>query len=371
MFIVMASSSKPSPSTDPIVPLIPTNPANHQPIQLTNGTPDIQSKKRLQKDDPDQQLRKKFQKVIKAEASARSSSTTATPNSKRKSRARNFTEEETSIIMKESALHLRLLKGRFGPGVTNEIKEERWIQIAAMVNSINGANDRTWENVRKKFQDVESSARTKSRKITHGRKQTGGGKNTAPPLTKVEQIAMENIPSSVIQGFSCGIDSNTSKATASTSSVNAKPSGSSLSPLTKLLRETNALLAEDTDKNSESDIDSEISFNTIRSPGASIPRSLDLGSLDPLELRSPQASTGGTNQTTDMQTAEPTTPEAAQTPPVLPPITSNRTVTRDLRKDEFKELLKRHDTTNLMLKQLVELLKAGFQQKYPNVDVPI
>ena len=44
---------------------------------------------------------------------------------------------------------------------------------------------------RKKFQDTESSACVKSRKILHERKQTGGGRSSAAALTTSEDIAME------------------------------------------------------------------------------------------------------------------------------------------------------------------------------------
>ena len=87
----------------------------------------------------------------------------ASDGKKNKTRARNFTEDETVVVMEEGKKSRRLLKGRFGPSVTNDLKEERWQQIADNVNQLNGKNDRTWESVRKKFHDVMSSARCKGR----------------------------------------------------------------------------------------------------------------------------------------------------------------------------------------------------------------
>ena len=48
---------------------------------------------------------------------------------------------------------------------------------------------------------------------------------------------------------------------------------------------------------------------------------------------------------------------------------SSRTITRDLRRSEFKEMMKRTDATNLLLKQLIELKKQELKLKYPNANI--
>ena len=132
-----------------------------------------------------------------------------TPSGKTKRvRSRNFTEEESSVIVKEATKSSRVIKGRFGPNVTHSIKEETWKRIATCVNATNGYGDRTWEACRKKFHDIESSTRTKTRAINKERRGTGGGPRKAPTLSKVEEIALTSIPRSVIVGLQCGIDSN-------------------------------------------------------------------------------------------------------------------------------------------------------------------
>ena len=79
------------------------------------------------------------------------------------SRSRNWTSIEISVLVKEVADQLKVLKGRHGPGVTNQKKELVWKLLASRINAVNGHNDRTWEQCRRKFQDLESSARTKAR----------------------------------------------------------------------------------------------------------------------------------------------------------------------------------------------------------------
>ena len=54
--------------------------------------------------------------------------------------------------------------------------------------------------------------------------------------------------------------------------------------------------------------------------------------------------------------------------PLLPPTLNNRTVTRDLRRAEFKEMAKKHDRTNYFLEQIVELKKMELRLKYPGND---
>ena len=51
-----------------------------------------------------------------------------------------------------------------------------------------------------------------------------------------------------------------------------------------------------------------------------------------------------------------------------PMIQYNRTVKRDIRKQEFKEMYKRHDETNDILRQLVKLKKIKVQAQGIDID---
>jgi hypothetical protein len=126
----------------------------------------------------------------------------------KRTRARNFSEEEASTIVREASKHSRVLKGHFGPNVTDSIKEETWKRVTVVVNQTNGHSDRTWEEIRKKYHSIESTTRTNAREIMHERHGTGGGPGKSPRLSKIEELAFESIPTIIIVGLQCGVDSN-------------------------------------------------------------------------------------------------------------------------------------------------------------------
>ena len=60
---------------------------------------------------------------------------------KTEKRSRNFSNDELEIIMDLAGKHSKVLLSRFSPTVTNERKKKIWMQIARVVNGINGFND--------------------------------------------------------------------------------------------------------------------------------------------------------------------------------------------------------------------------------------
>ena len=94
-------------------------------------------------------------------------------------RKRNFSAEEVQVIMQEAGNNTTVLKGRFNPGITSEVKEKVWVSITLTksVNFINGKGDRDWRDVRKKWVDTSCSARTKLRNIHKEKIKTGGGQS--------------------------------------------------------------------------------------------------------------------------------------------------------------------------------------------------
>ena len=96
--------------------------------------------------------------------------------SKKKSstRCRNFTEEEVETSLREAGKKSKLLRGRFQPGVTSEIKKKVWIEVAGVMNKANCIGDRDWQTVRKKWQDLTSSARQKYRRVIREQKKREG-----------------------------------------------------------------------------------------------------------------------------------------------------------------------------------------------------
>ena len=71
------------------------------------------------------------------------------------------------------------------------------------------------------------------------------------------------------------------------------------------------------------------------------------------------------------ETPRQSAPRAASTPLsaaliALPRQCSNRTVTRDLRRSEYKDILKEHQKTNSILEQLLEVERTKLSIKYPD-----
>ena len=129
----------------------------------------------------------------KPEKTEKTSATGKTGKSTAK-RGRNWTAEEIACLAKEAGSASRVLHGRHGPNLSNQFKEKKWKDIALKVNGVN-AGDRTWQQVRKKWQDLESSTRVKERKVIVERRKTGGGVSNAEPLTQLEEMIAVEQPS--------------------------------------------------------------------------------------------------------------------------------------------------------------------------------
>ena len=288
------------------------------------------------------------------------------------SRARNWTNTEISLLVKEAGNHFKVLKGRHGPGVTNQKKEVIWKLLATRINTVNGHNDRTWDQCRRKHQDLESSTRTKARAQEVEKKRTGGGKSRAPVFTEAEEIAMAHIPDSVIRGLDCGLDSNVGES----ESYRDSQISFDRPEITRLYfaDETVNGVAEPScstqqDLFGSDDNDDEGADKLLRA----IDETINAGqSYIP---RSPVQSAADESIPADHviapETPRQAAPRATSTPlstalMALPRQCSNRTVTRDLRRSEYKEMMREHQKTNSILEQLLEVERLKLRMKYPD-----
>ena len=350
-------------------------------------------------------------------------------------RARNFDKDETEIIMREAGKVCSTLKGRFNPMVTNEIKQKTWEKITNQVNLLNGVGDRTWTNIRKKWQDIISSARKKTRDNLKDRRQTGGGPSVAEALTPVERIALESVAPVTVSGIDGGVDSNnldySAHYTVSIGNIEDVAGPSSAVSVSAILEESSQILQQQAADSEEED--SQISVHLARNSSSPTPKTHHDGDQPFLPPISPIQSYSELSLTDDDQdrglflqtqaAAPPLVPFAGllrpspmkrfktpwqqqsarpafhprlfraqlHQPPHQPSLTqhrapatrhpeprpprhavgapppapivsanisglqSNRTVTRDIRKDEFKQIMKQQELTNKYLQQLVEL----------------
>ena len=273
-------------------------------------------------------------------------------------RKRNFTAEEVQVIMQEAGNNTTVLKGRFNPGITSEVKEKVWVSITKSVNFINGKGDRDWRDVRKKWVDTSCSARTKLRNIHKEQRKTGGGQSSAPPLSKVESLAIDSIAGTTVSGIPGGIDTTE----VSRSSRSLATSGGLITFSSMLLNDI--------------DTDSEIYFDLNSNHGSSTPiPSPDTSqrSLQPIQNPFTQPATQPSSQQSSQPSTQPSpqpSPQPSsqlQTPPTMRSssrtplrattgsIRSSRTVTRDVRNEEFKQLLAERKRTNDIMDELLKL----------------
>ena len=89
---------------------------------------------------------------------------------------------------------LKCLEGTpYYPSVTNERKIKIWRDITRQVNLINACNDREWKEIRKKYQDVTTSARKKARTYVKKSRKTGGGVVQSTEMTRAEVLALDSV----------------------------------------------------------------------------------------------------------------------------------------------------------------------------------
>ena len=196
------------------------------------------------------------------------------------------------------------VKGRFNPGITSEVKEKVWVSITKSVNFINRKGDRDWRDVRKKWVDTSCSARTKLRNIHKEQRKTGGGQSSAPPLSKVESLAIDSIAGTTVSGIPGGIDTTE----VSRSSRSLATSGGLITFSSMLLNDI--------------DTDSEISFDLNSNHGSSTPiPSPDTSqrSLQPFQNPFSQSATQPSSQQSSQPSTQPSPQPSSQlqTPPTM------------------------------------------------------
>ena len=272
-----------------------------------------------------------------------------------------------------------------------------------------------------------SSARKKMRHNDHDRRRTGGGPSTAESLSSVERIAMESIASVTVFGIDGGFDSNDPGYSVNYGEAAQSSSGVNNVSVSAILAENSEILGESLSEDSQISFNF---GQPIVQPAAVHHTSSPTPSLDvhhrPRSTSSSFSPSGSSDDDSSLplaaDPAPPTPPPAPPTPRIvtgilrpqprilfpqprgpalqrqfrrpflqprqiraqprqpgprapsplvsanIPRLQSNRTVTRDIRKDEFKQLLKQHELTNKYLQQLVELKRRKYEFEY-GIDI--
>jgi hypothetical protein len=326
-----------------------------------------------------------------------------------KKRSRNYTTSETELLLELAGKKKKILSGRLSATLTSDKKKRIWVEIAKEVNGINGKNDRTPKDLKKKWQNLVNTAKTKERQNKETRRKTGGGPSEEQPLSAVEQMALQNVSAVQVEGINGGFEANRSILVDLVTELDSPLSSNS--PIIDLSgiddphadRGSTGLNGQDlvdtigeglravygnvaVNENDE-DYDYQNGDDITLPPdspamGHATRHSLDLFDED-FAMNQPDASTQAANPdfsppvnasspaarlasppqaVPSTQVAQPacTSAQAAAVgqpqPVTLGPIRSNRTVTRDIRRTEFKELLQRKDKLNELLSNTNSIL---------------
>ena len=118
----------------------------------------------------------------------------------------NFSQAELEILAKEVSENKNVLFSKFLDTVTNEKKKIAWHAIRIKVNSVS-STERTTNEVRKKWSDWSSLVKIKGAKLKNNMKKTGGGSLEAPLLSPLEELVIDTIGVTAVEGINGGRDS--------------------------------------------------------------------------------------------------------------------------------------------------------------------
>ncbi|XP_062590294.1 uncharacterized protein LOC134251883 isoform X1 [Saccostrea cucullata] len=120
-------------------------------------------------------------------------------------RKRNWNEAEIALLVEQVEDKRDILKGKFSSSLTAADKSAAWTSIMNSINAIGGCG-RTLKEVKKKWQDIQSSTKKREVERLKTQRQTGGG----PPPTDIkdwEKKIIGIMSNTVVSGIAGGCDS--------------------------------------------------------------------------------------------------------------------------------------------------------------------
>lgn len=123
----------------------------------------------------------------------------------KKRRAVNWTCDEEEALANAIVKYSGILKGRFNPLVSNAKKQQAWESVKQLVNSV-GGYDRDVEAIKKKYHQLNSTAKKTECGNRKSYKQTGGGPSEEIPLTSVQSKLVSVMPEVILSGIEGGFD---------------------------------------------------------------------------------------------------------------------------------------------------------------------
>ena len=125
------------------------------------------------------------------------------------SRRPNFTPGEMEKLKDEYEKRKKILTAPFSSTITNQVKVKEWNRVAEAVNQI-GAKKRTGKEVKRKWENIKSSMKSKlADKFKKGHfTVTGGGSPTGELPTSSEARMLSLIGETSVFGIDGGFDSS-------------------------------------------------------------------------------------------------------------------------------------------------------------------
>ncbi|XP_056002673.1 uncharacterized protein LOC130049268 [Ostrea edulis] len=129
-------------------------------------------------------------------------------NNNMSKRKPNWSVAEIEALVGAVTENIRVVKGKFTPSLTNEVKNRQWMAITERVNTANVSKcDRDVAEVKKKWQDFSSQTKKKEAMRIRHRQATGGGPAIEDDLKSWETLIIGTFSKSAVEGVPGGVDS--------------------------------------------------------------------------------------------------------------------------------------------------------------------
>eukprot|EP00105_Crassostrea_gigas_P040150 XP_019924298.1 PREDICTED: uncharacterized protein LOC105331836 isoform X2 [Crassostrea gigas] len=127
----------------------------------------------------------------------------------KKPRKPNWSEGEMCVLADACLSFNQIIRGKFSPSLTSEMKKKAWETITDKVNSVAINCTRTLDETKKRFQDAQSAIKKKEAFRKRETNKTGGGPPPEVNFKPWELTILSTIPSVAIHGLDGGADTGT------------------------------------------------------------------------------------------------------------------------------------------------------------------
>lgn len=119
-----------------------------------------------------------------------------------------FLAEEEVAIAEFHEEHKHLLDGTCNKPEAQQRRRQLWSDLAKKLNALNPSANRTWDEVKKKWQNLKSKAKVKHTEEKRSLLATGGGPSSSVKFTAAEEVVISNLGTTPqFSGIPGGIES--------------------------------------------------------------------------------------------------------------------------------------------------------------------